>query len=218
MASHTVLLLEDDPATRERLQGIVCSADGLQLLAAFGDVQSTLAWLAQNPAPQVLLSDLQLPDGSGIEVIRHLRRLSPQTESMVISVFGDEAHVVAAIEAGATGYLLKDADADEIRSAILRLVAGESPISSAIARHLLRRFQPQPEPAATASSLTPREREVLQLIAKGLSYNRIAEALQMSPNTVTSHIKQIYRKLAVNSRGEAVFEAQQLGWLNAPRP
>lgn len=218
MVSHTVLLLEDDPATRERLQGIVCSAEGLQLLAAFGDVQSTLAWLAQNPAPQVLLSDLQLPDGSGIEVIRHLRRVSPQTESMVISVFGDEAHVVAAIEAGATGYLLKDADADEIRSAILRLVAGESPISSAIARHLLRRFQPQPEPAATASSLTPREREVLQLIAKGLSYNRIAEALQMSPNTVTSHIKQIYRKLAVNSRGEAVFEAQQLGWLNAPRP
>lgn len=218
MASHTVLLLEDDPATRERLQGIVCSAEGLQLLAAFGDVQSTLAWLAQNPPPQVLLSDLQLPDGSGIEVIRHLRRVSPQTESMVISVFGDEAHVVAAIEAGATGYLLKDADADEIRSAILRLVAGESPISSAIARHLLRRFQPQPEPAATASSLTPREREVLQLIAKGLSYNRIAEALQMSPNTVTSHIKQIYRKLAVNSRGEAVFEAQQLGWLNAPRP
>lgn len=218
MASHTVLLLEDDPATRERLQGIVCSADGLQLLAAFGDVQSTLAWLAQNPAPQVLLSDLQLPDGSGIEVIRHLRRVSPQTESMVISVFGDEAHVVAAIEAGATGYLLKDADADEIRSAILRLVAGESPISSAIARHLLRRFQPQPEPAASVSSLTPREREVLQLIAKGLSYNRIAEALQMSPNTVTSHIKQIYRKLAVNSRGEAVFEAQQLGWLNAPRP
>ncbi|MDO9092679.1 MAG: response regulator transcription factor [Rubrivivax sp.] len=218
MVSHTVLLLEDDPATRERLQGIVCSAEGLQLLAAFGDVQSTLAWLAQNPPPQVLLSDLQLPDGSGIEVIRHLRRVSPQTESMVISVFGDEAHVVAAIEAGATGYLLKDADADEIRSAILRLVAGESPISSAIARHLLRRFQPQPEPAATASSLTPREREVLQLIAKGLSYNRIAEALQMSPNTVTSHIKQIYRKLAVNSRGEAVFEAQQLGWLNAPRP
>jgi len=216
MPTHTVLLLEDDPATRERLQGIVLSAQGLQLLAALGDVRSTIEWLAQHEPPNVLLTDLQLPDGSGIEVIRHLRRVSPRTECMVISVFGDEAHVVAAIEAGATGYLLKDAEASEICQAILRLVAGESPISSAIARHLLRRFQPLPEPA-TASTLTPREREVLQLIAKGLSYQRIAEALAMSPNTVTSHIKQIYRKLAVNSRGEAVFEAQQLGWLNTPR-
>lgn len=217
MAAHTVLLLEDDPATRERLQGIVLSAPDLHLLAALGDVRSALDWLAQHEPPQVLLADLQLPDGSGIEVIRHLRRLAPRTECMVISVFGDEAHVVAAIEAGATGYLLKDAEAGEICQAIQRLVAGESPISSAIARHLLRRFQPLPWPAA-ASTLTPREREVLQLIAKGLSYQRIAEALTMSPNTVTSHIKQIYRKLAVNSRGEAVFEAQQLGWLNTPRP
>jgi DNA-binding NarL/FixJ family response regulator len=211
----TVALLEDDPATRERLAGIVREAEGLALLGAFGDLRSAQAWLAAHDAPQVMLVDLQLPDGSGIELIRRLRREAPQTESMVISVFGDEAHVVAAIEAGATGYLLKDAGADEIVQAIVRLLAGESPISSAIARHLLRRFQPVPA-AAPASPLTPREREVLQLIAKGLSYSRIAEALTMSPNTVTSHIKQIYRKLAVNSRGEAVFEALQLGLLKPP--
>ncbi len=214
---HTVLLLEDDPATRERLQGIVQGAPGLRLLAAFADVRSTLHWLGQHPAPNVLLVDLQLPDGSGIDVIREVRQRSPDTETMVISVFGDEAHVVGAIEAGATGYLLKDADAAEISQAILRLVAGESPISSAIARHLLRRFRPAAQPASPASPLTPREAEVLQLIAKGLSYQRIAEALGMSPHTVTAHIKQIYRKLAVNSRGEAVFEAQQMGWLNTPR-
>ena len=220
---HSVLLLEDDPITRERLAGIVQAAPGLTLAAALADVRSALAWLGAHAPPAVLLADLQLPDGSGIDVIRWLRAHAPASEAMVISVFGDEAHVVAAIEAGATGYLLKDATADEIAQAITRLLAGESPISSAIARHLLRRFQPAPgvkgAPPATApapSPLTPRETEVLQLIAKGLSYQRIADTLAMSPHTVTTHIKQIYRKLAVNSRGEAVFEAMQLGWLPPP--
>ena len=217
---HNVLLLEDDPVTRERLAGIVEAAPGLQLAAAVGDMRSALAWLGAHAPPAVLLADLQLPDGSGIDVIRWLRTHAPASEAMVISVFGDEAHVVAAIEAGATGYLLKDASADEIAQAIARLLAGQSPISSAIARHLLRRFQPAPgAPQAAApapSPLTPREAEVLKLIAKGLSYQRIADTLGMSPHTVTTHIKQIYRKLAVNSRGEAVFEAMQLGWLPPP--
>jgi DNA-binding NarL/FixJ family response regulator len=215
---HSVLLLEDDPVTRDRLAGIVTAAPGLDLAAAVSDVRSAMAWLGAHPAPAVLLADLQLPDGSGIDVIRWLRTHKPPTESMVISVFGDEAHVVAAIEAGATGYLLKDASAEAIGEAIVRLIAGESPISSAIARHLLRRFQPSTTAPAEAphSPLTHREGEVLQLIAKGLSYQRIADALGMSPHTVTTHIKQIYRKLAVNSRGEAVFEAMQLGLLPPP--
>ncbi|MDP1649012.1 MAG: response regulator transcription factor [Rubrivivax sp.] len=217
---HTVLLLEDDPATRERLAGIVRASPGLALAGAFGDLKSALAWLTAHEPPRVLLVDLQLPDGSGIDLIRAAQRLAPQAEAMVISVFGDEAHVVSAIEAGATGYLLKDASADEIAQAITRLLAGEAPISSAIARHLLRRFRATPAlpTPAVASPLTTREGEVLQLIAKGLSYQRIAETLVMSPHTVTTHIKQIYRKLAVNSRGEAVFEAQQLGLLPTQRP
>ena len=218
---QSVLLLEDDPVTSERLAGIVEAAAGLHLAAAVGDVRSALAWLGAHAPPAVLLADLQLPDGSGIDVIRWLRANAPASEAMVISVFGDEAHVVAAIEAGATGYLLKDASADEIAQAVTRLLAGESPISSAIARHLLRRFRPGPgaplaAAAAARSPLTPRETEVLTLIAKGLSYQRIADTLTMSPHTVTTHIKQIYRKLAVNSRGEAVFEAMQLGWLPPP--
>lgn len=216
-AVHTVLLLEDDPVTRERLAGIVNDAPGLELLAAHGDVRGALAWLGAHDPPTVLLADLQLPDGSGIDVIRWLREHAPASEAMVISVFGDESHVVAAIEAGATGYLLKDASAAEIADGINRLIAGESPISSAIARHLLRRFLPTRAAAAPQPSpLTQREGEVLQLIAKGLSYQRIADTLTMSPHTVTTHIKQIYRKLAVNSRGEAVFEAMQLGLLTPP--
>lgn len=215
---YSVLLVEDDPATRERLARIVSAASPLRLHAALGDRHSALAWLTANPPPRVLLADLELPDGSGIDVIRAARRASPATEAMVISVFGDEAHVVAAIEAGATGYLLKDSSAEEIGAAILKLIAGESPISASIARHLLRRFQVAPAErlAAKAPHLTPREMEVLQLIAKGLSYARIADTLAMSANTVPSYVKQIYRKLEVNSRGEAVFEAMQLGLLRPP--
>ena len=211
---HLVVLVEDDPATRDRLAGIVGAVAQLELGAALADRQGALDWLASHPAPRVLLADLELPDGSGIDVIRAARNASPSTEAMVISVFGDEAHVVAAIEAGATGYLLKDSSAEEIGASILKLIAGESPISSSIARHLLRRFQPAP--ATGAPRLTPRETEVLQLIAKGLSYGRIADALSMSPNTVPSYIKQIYRKLEVKSRGEAVFEAMQMGLLRPP--
>jgi len=217
---HSVLLVEDEPATRERLAAIVGRVEGLDLLAALGDCSSALHWLNNKPAPRVLLVDLELPDGSGIDIIRAARTRAPGADAMVISVFGDEAHVVAAIEAGATGYLLKDATADEIGESILKLIAGESPISSAIARHLLSRFQPAPAAAsgaAVAPHLTPREHDVLRLIAKGLSYARMAETLGMSANTITSHIKQIYRKLEVSSRGEAVFEALHLGLVDPPR-
>jgi DNA-binding NarL/FixJ family response regulator len=213
---HPVLIVEDDPATRERLTGIVAATVGLAVAGAVGDRAAALALLAQPDfAPRVALIDLALPDGSGIDVIRALRSRAPGADAMVISVFGDEAHVLAAIEAGATGYLLKDADADAIGASILKLIAGESPISAAIARHLLKRFQSAPPPA-DAPRLTPRETDVLRLIAKGLSYARIADTLQMSPNTVPSYVKQIYRKLEVNSRGEAVFEAMQLGLLRPP--
>jgi DNA-binding NarL/FixJ family response regulator len=213
---HGVLIVEDDPATRERLAGIVRATDGLELVAAVGDCAAALALLAQAGfAARVALVDLELPDGSGINVIRALRRALPAADAMVISVFGDEAHVLGAIEAGATGYLLKDADAAAIGAAILRLIAGESPISAAIARHLLKRFQ-SPPAAGEAPHLTARERDVLQLIAKGLSYARIADSLGMSVNTVPSYVKQIYRKLQVNSRGEAVFEALALGLIKPP--
>jgi DNA-binding NarL/FixJ family response regulator len=133
---------------------------------------------------------------------------------MVITVFGDESHVVTAIEAGATGYLLKDSPSERIGQAVLELVGGGSPISPAIARHLLKRFRPA-NPGTTAAvalpGLTDREHEVLALLVKGFTYAEIGDLLSISAHTVTSHVKNLYRKLEVRSRAEAVYEALTLG-------
>lgn len=173
-------------------------------------------------APDLLAVDLGLPDGHGTELIRFARREHPTTEVMVITVFADERSVISAIEAGAGGYLLKDGTPQEISQALVQLAEGGSPISPAIARHLLRRFQSEPAaaaPTATAAepapSLTQREIEVLRLISKGFRFGEIAELLGISTHTVTTHVRHLYRKLEVSSRSAAVWEARHLGLLRS---
>jgi DNA-binding NarL/FixJ family response regulator len=172
------------------------------------------ACLAQS-APRVLLTDLQLPDGHGVDLIRETRQRLPDTEIMVISILGDEESVISAITVGATGYLLKDAFPTDIAATVHELVAGHSPISASIARFIVRRTQSQPEPppgpVLNTAKLTPREIDILWGIAKGFSYAEIAGHLGLSRQTVPGHIKNIYRKLEVHTRGEAVFEALQQG-------
>jgi DNA-binding NarL/FixJ family response regulator len=212
---HTVLLVEDDEATRTRLARAVEHDPGLTLVAAVGSCRDARAELGR-VAPDVLLVDLGLPDGSGIDLIREAKRLGVRTEAMVITVFGDEAHVVAAIEAGASGYVLKDGTNAYIADSIRALVNGGSPISPVIARHLLRRFR-TPAPVAPRAGgeevpeLTEREHEVLALLVKGFTFSEIGDLLGISAHTVTTHVKHIYGKLAVRSRAEAVYEALQLG-------
>ena len=214
--NYTVLLVEDNDATRERLVHAIGTHPELSVVASCGTQSEGLQALVELK-PQVLLTDLGLPDGSGIDIIRAARKLDENIEIMVVSVFGDERNVITAIEAGATGYLLKDGDTDYIGDAIMRLIAGESPISAGIARHLLKRYrsesQPQQDerPNNATTNLTARETDVLSCIAKGYTYGEVATMLGMSTHTVTSHIKKIYRKLEVHSRSEAVFEAVQLG-------
>lgn len=217
----TVMLVEDDPAFLSRFCAMVAAAPELRLLGAVGDLASARQLLAGTP-PDVLLTDLGLPDGSGIDLIRETAARHPATDIMVISVFGDEEHVVASIQAGATGYVLKDSLPDEFVALIRELRAGGSPISPLIARKLLRTFRtPKPAPAAPVASanaaadagLTPREAEVLGLVAKGFAFAEVARLLEMSPHTVTAHVKKVYQKLAVHSRGEAVYEATRMGLL-----
>ena len=212
----TVMIVEDDPVFLNRFCGIIAASAELELFAAVADGASALQAMNQS-APDVLLMDLGLPDVNGIDVIRDTSRRYPQTDIMVISVFGDEAHVLAAIEAGATGYILKDSIPEEFVGLIEQLRAGGSPISPIIARQLLRRFQPHTtfvdEKQGKGAGLSPRESEVLSLIAKGFSFAEIARLLEVSQHTVTSHVKKIYQKLAVHSRGEAVYEADRMGLL-----
>lgn len=213
MPRHSVLLVEDDPVARARLgKAIECSPD-LELQAAVGTCAEAREQLRRR-MPRVLLTDLGLPDGSGVELIREVEG-KPETDAMVVTVFADERNVLAALEAGATGYLLKDSSVDDVGEAVMRLIQGGSPISAKIARYLVRRFQPPARESRQSGvdvpDLTEREREVLVRIAKGFNYAEVAHSLKMSPNTVTGHIKNIYRKLAVHSRSEAVFEATQLG-------
>jgi DNA-binding NarL/FixJ family response regulator len=211
MSARTVLLVEDDPVCRERLADNIERQPDLLLVGTAGTCREARLLLVQH-VPEVLLVDLGLPDGDGISLIREARELSGDTLSMVVTVFGDEATVIRAIEAGARGYLLKDSHADEIGSSILQLVQGGAPISAPIASHLLRRFQAPPTPPGQpVPVLTDREAEVLRLVAKGFTFGEIAKLLAISSHTVTTHVRRIYGKLEVRSRAEAVYEAVHLG-------
>jgi DNA-binding NarL/FixJ family response regulator len=213
-----VVIVEDHAATRARLAQIVADHPALELAVAVASLAEGRAALAAGRGVDVALIDLDLPDGNGIDLIREVRARPGAPEVVVISGFGDEEHVVAAIEAGATGYLLKDRPPYDVGTAIMELLAGGSPISPAIARHLLQRFvQRPPAPARevpeTRERLTVRERDVLEVLARGFTYEEAAEILGVSFHTIASHVKHIYGKLAVGSRGEAIFEAVQLGIL-----
>lgn len=193
----------------------------LRLLASVGTVAQARAWLDDTSVQvDVLLTDLGLPDGRGLDLIGHARRRHPECEVMVISMFGDEDNVLASIEAGALGYIHKDATPDDIALAILALKAGGSPISPMIARRMLSNFSLRPPKQAPdiqgagKNALSVREREVLELIARGFSYAEIARLKSLTIHTVQSHVKNLYTKLAVHSKSEAVYEATRMGWLS----
>lgn len=206
-----VLVVEDEPRTRARLTGIVQRQPGYRLWGEAGSLQAARV-LLQRGVPEVLLLDLGLPDGSGLSLLEDLRGRGSEVGVLVISVLGDERSVLHAIESGAAGYLLKDADDTAVIAAIEQMLAGGAPLSPSIAVHLLRRLQRPPRaPAAEDLGLSSREISLLRLIAKGLSYEEVGQVLGLKYNTITSYAKELYRKLQVHSRAEAVFEARQLG-------
>jgi DNA-binding NarL/FixJ family response regulator len=211
----SVLIVEDDAVTRSMIAAAIASEPALTLAAALGSVRETLDWLKTGRA-DMLLADLGLPDGSGIEVIRACLRRCPECDVMVISMSSDEESVLACIEAGAAGYVLKDAGGIDIVRALMELQAGGSPISPMVARKVLSRMRSGAMPVAIVSDappLTKRESDILGLIARGDSYGAVARELSVSVGTVQTHVKNIYGKLSVHSRGEAVFEAQRRGLL-----
>lgn len=223
-----VLVVEDDPKMRDFFAQSVSRCPDLVLVASAATVAEAKNWLNLHiNSVDVLLVDLGLPDGSGLDVIRHTAGTSPACESLVISMFGDEDNVLASIEAGALGYIHKDSAPADIAQTILEMKDGASPISPMIARKVLTKYASSRLPSTAMSRnnnvadqpcvvLSAREQEVLMDISLGYSYAEIARQKLVSVHTVQSHVKNLYAKLSVHSKLAAINEARRLGLLSHP--
>lgn len=213
-----IAILEDDPFIREHFIEIIGSTSDLSVCAVAASISETP--LLIEARPDLLLADIGLPDGSGLDVLPSIKAATG-CKALIITAFGDRDTVVTALGAGADGYLLKDSAPSVILDGVRVTLEGGAPISAAAAVYLLERLRANPEPiiseAGAKEHLTQRETELLAVFARGSSYKEAARILGISPLTVGNHVKSIYRKLAVNSRGEAVYEAVRQGKLDMGR-
>ncbi len=205
-------IVDDDLSFCDFLRQTLANQTDYQIAGMSHSLHDAKHHLAQHQ-PDLVTVDLSLPDGSGVELVRWLQQHYPSCKKMVVSLWGNDDLVFRAFQYGADGFLQKDKLIGmEITAAICALEDGGTPISPKIAKRLLGHFQmiqTEKTDPIDDCQLSDREREVLQLLAKGLLYKEIAELLNLSPHTVASHVKRIYKKINVASRGEAVFEAQK---------
>lgn len=226
----SVFICEDDRALRDEFEALLRLSDRYEVVGVSAYGRDAMAMLDAVKI-DVLLLDLQLPDCHGFDVLAHKRRVQPACEALIVTVFADEANVLGAIQAGATGYVLKDETTARLLALMDELLAGGSPITPSVARRLLTRLHtPSNEtavgvpasrsawcdtlPSALPFNWTEREDQVLSTVAKGYSIQEVADLLQLSANTVKTHVRRIYDKLAVSSRSEALHEARALGLLD----
>jgi DNA-binding NarL/FixJ family response regulator len=213
-----IAILEDDPFIREHFIEIITSTSDLSVCAVATSISEVP--LLIEAKPDLLLADIGLPDGSGLDSLPSIKAKTG-CKALIITAFGDRETVVAALGAGADGYLLKDSAPSVILDGVRVTLDGGAPISAAAAVYLLERLRANPEPLRLdpdpTEHLTQRETELLAVFARGSSYKEAARLLGISPLTVGNHVKSIYRKLAVNSRGEAVYEAVRQGKLDLGR-
>lgn len=198
-----VSIVEDDAPTREILAGWLTRAEGFQFVSEFGSAEDGLEGLP-GQKPDVVLMDIKLPGMNGVECIRQLKPQLPQTQFVIYTVYEDSNHIFNALQAGATGYLLKQSAHDELLAALKYVHAGGSPMTSYIARRVAQCFSNHPARIEADDDLSPREREVIGMLARGFLYKEIATALNISVRTVDTYIRRIYEKLHVRSRAQAV--------------
>jgi DNA-binding NarL/FixJ family response regulator len=201
--SIAVSIVEDDVRVRGSLVKLIDGAPGFRCVSNHSSAEDALREIPKHK-PDVVLMDINLPGINGVECVRQLKPSLPATQIIMLTVYQNTEHIFNALAVGATGYMLKQTPPAELLAAIKEVHAGGSPMSGHIARKIVQSFQ-KPAPDSTGSeSLSPREAEVLELLAKGFLYKEIAESMKVTYATVHTHIRHIYEKLHVRSRTEAV--------------
>ncbi|KOT98892.1 response regulator transcription factor [Streptomyces rimosus] len=216
-----VVVADDQTVVREGIVMLLGLLPGIEVVGSAGDGEEAVR-LAAELAPDVVLMDLRMPRCDGVEATRRIRTEHPGTEVVVLTTYADDDHLFPALEAGARGYLTKDADGDEIVRAIEDVLSGEAGLSPKVQRRLLERFAEPARPAATAApagppdGLTAREVEVLRLVAEGLSNPEIARSLHVSNATVKTHINNLFAKAGLRNRAQAIHYAYRHGLAQPP--
>jgi DNA-binding NarL/FixJ family response regulator len=215
-----VILADDQRLVRESLGTLLGLLDGIELVASAADGEEALE-LAARHRPDVMLMDLRMPRLDGIEATRLLRERDPEVRVIALTTYADDASVLGALRAGARGYLTKDASSEDILSAILTVAAGDAALDPAVQHHVIAALSDEREaPAGTGEclpdELTPREGEVLTLIAAGFTNAEIAERLSVSPTTVKSHVNHLFAKAGLRDRAQAVNYAYRTGIATPP--
>jgi DNA-binding NarL/FixJ family response regulator len=212
MTSFTVLIADDHPLFRKGMRALLAAMPDVDVLGEATSGEEAVA-MATTLQPDVVLMDLQMPDGGGLTATRELSKSSPNVRILVVTLFEDDESVFAALRAGARGYILKDADEDEMMRAIRAVGEGEAIFSPAIATRMMDYFAASRRliPQEVFPELTEREREILVLIARGETNATIAEQLSISVKTVRNHVSNIYNKLQVADRAQAAIRAREAG-------
>ncbi len=203
--NYTLAIIEDDPLLSEILTEIVTSSPSWKLVSTYASAESALDGLSKS-CPKVVLMDIQLPGMSGIECVAKLKALHPDVMVLMVTVYDNNERIFEALASGASGYLLKRDAPAKLLEALDDLLAGGSPMSSAIARKVVQHFQKAPVSKNKDHDLTARETQILELLAKGSLYKEIAWELSIGFETVRSHIDNIYKKMHVRTRTEAVVK------------
>lgn len=200
----TVAIVEDNAEICEGLEDLIRNSTEFRCVCSCRNAETALRKIPPE-RPDLIIMDIGLPDGSGVDCTAHLKRLIPTTEIMMFTVYEDNEQIFRALAAGASGYLLKRSSPDQLLESLRELVSGGAPMNGEVARKVIATFRQEPASPDKVAGLTPREHDVLARIAEGLSAKEIASRLSISVETVKVHTKRIYQKLHVRTRTEAVI-------------